>query len=184
MKPSDDNNIGTPAREESPQLVITNTDSTADESLSQVVDAEKDSYEVVTADTTGDGDTSERSLKEVIREVAVEEDHPNASQFTLRKILGGDILNARQVKAQVKLILLITFFLLIYISNRYSCQNAQIQIAKLEQQLQDIQKKSLSMSSELTELSRETNVLQQLKANNDTTLKSLEKPPYYISVKE
>ena len=123
------------------------------------------------------------SLQEVIRENATEEDQPNTSQLTLRKILGGDILNTKQVKSQVWLILLITVFIVIYVGNRYSCQKAQIEIAKLEQQLQDIQKKALSMSSELTELSRETNVLKQLKANNDTTLKALEQPPYYIKVK-
>lgn len=136
------------------------------------------------ADEADDNNTADSmpSLKQVIRETATEDEHPDSRQFTLRQILGGDILNTRQVRSQVKLILLITVFLIIYVSNRYSCQKALIQVARLEQQLQSVQKKTLSMSSELTEMTRETNVLSILKANNDTTLKAIEQPPYQIKV--
>ncbi len=182
MKPQDDNEQIIPVEPEAiPQLIITNSESVDEETATAPA---ADSDEDVTETKSHDNDSEDVSLKEMIRKTAVEEEHPNSSQFTLRKILGGDILNAKQVKAQVGVILLITVFMLVYISNRYRCQSAQIEIAQLEQELQDIQKKSLSMSSELTELTRETNVLQKLKENKDTTLKALEQPPFYIEVEE
>ena len=70
------------------------------------------------------------SLKEVIREQAIEDESPLASNFTLRKILGGDILSTRAIRRQVPLFLLITVFLVIYVSNRYSCQKYLIEIVR------------------------------------------------------
>ena len=178
MKEQDNiDKISPETNQDTPQLVINNTDGLTDNQAGELTDSQVDAV-------SEEGDVGDMSLKDIIRGAATEEELPNANQFTLRKILGGDILNSRQVKSQVWLILLITLFLVIYVGNRYSCQKAQIQIAKLEQQLQDIQKKALSMSSELTELSRETNVLKILKANNDTTLKALEQPPYCVKVEE
>ena len=72
------------------------------------------------------------SLKEVIREQAIEDEAPQSKTFTLRKILGGDILTTQTVRRQVWLLLLITLFVIIYISNRYSCQQDLIMIDKLQ----------------------------------------------------
>ena len=73
----------------------------------------------------------EPSLKEVIEETAREDEQPLSSQLTLRKILGGDILNNRSIRQQIWLILLIVFFTIIYVANRYSCQKILIEIDRL-----------------------------------------------------
>ena len=80
------------------------------------------------------------------------------------------------------LILLIVFFMIIYVSNRYSCQQDIIEIDKLHQQLTDAKYKALSSESELTELSRESNVLEMLKDNKDSVLKIASQPPYFIEI--
>ena len=113
----------------------------------------------------------ELTLKEVIEETATEDEAPQSRMFSLRKILGGDILSAAIIRRQVWLILLIVFFMIIYVSNRYSCQQDIIEIDKLHQQLTDAKYKALSSESELTELSRESNVLEMLKDNKDSVLK-------------
>lgn len=124
----------------------------------------------------------ELTLKEVIEETATEDEAPQSRMFSLRKILGGDILSAAIIRRQVWLILLIVFFMIIYVSNRYSCQQDIIEIDKLHQQLTDAKYKALSSESELTELSRESNVLEMLEDNKDSVLKIASQPPYFIEI--
>ena len=124
----------------------------------------------------------ELTLKEVIEETATEDEAPQSRMFSLRKILGGDILSAAIIRRQVWLILLIVFFMIIYVSNRYSCQQDIIEIDKLHQQLTDAKYKALSSESELTELSRESNVLEMLKDNKDSVLKIASQPPYFLEI--
>lgn len=124
----------------------------------------------------------ELTLKEVIEETATEDESPQSIKFSLRKILGGDILNAAIIRRQVWLILLIAFFMVIYVSNRYSCQQDIIEIDKLHQQLTEAKYKALSSQSELTEVSRESNVLDMLKNNKDSVLKIASQPPYFIEI--
>ena len=126
----------------------------------------------------------QESLKEVLAKQATEEEATDSSNFTLRKILGGDILTAQIIRRQIWLFILIVFFIVIYISNRYSIQNDLIELNKLQTELQDVKYKALSTSSQITEKSRESNVLDMLKSNKDSTLHIATQPPYIINVPE
>lgn len=128
----------------------------------------------------GEGPT----LKDVIREQAIEDEAPMSKNFTLGKILGGDILTTQTMRRQIWLFLLITFFVVLYISNRYSCQQDLIEIDKLQKELQAAKYKALSTSSQLTEKSRESRVLELLQANNDSLLKIPSQPAYIIQIPE
>lgn len=124
------------------------------------------------------------SLKEVIEEQAIEDENPLSSKLSLRKILGGDLLNTATIRRQVWLFLLIGFFCILYIANRYSCQKDIIEIDKLQTELSDAKYKALSSSSQLTEKSRMSNVIDILKNNKDSALKIASQPPYIINVPE
>lgn len=123
-------------------------------------------------------------LQEAIREQAREDERPQSKNFTLRKILGGDFLTARMIRQQIGLILLVVFFIIIYISSRYSCDKNLIEIDRLNKELLDAKFRALSSSSELTERCRESNVLQMLKNSGDSILKIPNQPPYIINVPE
>jgi len=142
-----------------------------------ILSSEKDGKDCSTST-----EDEELSLKEVIAERATEDEAPHSRNFTLRKILGGDILNAKVIRQQLWLIVLIVFFMIIYVSNRYSCQKDLIEIDKLQKELQEAKYKALSSSSQLTEQCRESHVLDLLKQNNDSTLKIANQPPYIIDV--
>ncbi len=129
-----------------------------------------------------EGEEHEESLKEAIAKQAIEDEAPLSSSFTLRKILGGDILTAQVIRRQIWLIVLVVFFIIIYISNRYSIQQDMIEIDQLQEELQNAKYKALSSNSKLTELSRQSNVLEMLKNNKDSTLKMPTQPPYIITV--
>ncbi len=123
-------------------------------------------------------------LKEAIAQQAIEGEAPQSSNFTLRKILGGDILTAHFIRRQIWLVILIVFFIVVYISNRYSIQKDLIEIDQLQKELQDAKYKALSSSSQITEKSRESNVLDMLKNNKDSILHIATQPPYIINVPE
>lgn len=122
------------------------------------------------------------SLQEAIKEQAREDEAAQSSTFTLRRILGGDFLTTQMLRRQIGVILLCVVFIIIYISNRYSCQKKMLEIDKLNIELQDAKYKSLSSASELTERCRESNVLDMLKTNKDSLLKIPAQPPYIIEV--
>lgn len=123
-------------------------------------------------------------LKAAIAEQAREDEQPQSSNFTLRKILGGDILSTRLLRNNIWLILVIVGFTIIYISNRYSVQKYLIEIDKLNTELEDAKYRALSSSSQLTEKSRESHILELLKNRKDSVLKMSDRPPYIINVPE
>ena len=133
-----------------------------------------------------DAQDGSETLKEAIAKQVAEDDGfvLNSSTVTLRKILGGDILTSKVMRRQIWLILLIVFFLIIYISNRYSVQKDLIEIAALQDPLQNDKYRALSSNSLITEKSRESHVLELLKNNKDSTLKIANQPPYIINVPE
>lgn len=139
-------------------------------------------------DSNTDNDTDEReegkSLADVIRERANEVERRPLGSLTLKSIVGGDILATTAVRKQIGVIMLIVLFMLVYISDRYSCQQSLIQIDKLNEELNDAKAKALSSSSKLTEKSRESRVLEMLQACKDSTLHISTQPPYIINIPE
>lgn len=123
-------------------------------------------------------------LQEVIREQAQEEDALPSASDTLRKILGGDYLTTDAVRRQIVMIIIIAVFTVVYVSNRYSCQQDLIEIDRLNKELKDAKYKALASSSELTEMCRESNVLNMLRNNKDSVLHIPNQPPYIITVPE
>ena len=126
----------------------------------------------------------EESLKAALAKQAIEEEASGSASFTLRKILGGDILTTQIIRKQIWLFVLIVFFVIIYISNRYSIQKDLIELDQLQKELQDTKYKALSTSSQITEKSRESNVLDVLKHSKDSILHIATQPPYIINVPE
>lgn len=123
-----------------------------------------------------------RMLKKAIVENVKEEDQPSAANLTLRKVLGGDILNTQFIRRQIWLFLLIAGFMILYVSNRYSCQKDLLQIDKLSEELKDAKYRALSSNSLVTEKCRESHILEMLKNNADSTLHIPNQPPYIINV--
>ena len=121
-----------------------------------------------------------KTIEEVIRREAVEESPHN---FSIARTLGGVIV-ARYVQRQMGVVLLICFFIVCYISNRYICQKKQVEIDRLETKIVKAKFKSTVCTSELTERSRESNIMSLLKAYGDSTLAIPNDPPYLIKVPE
>ena len=125
---------------------------------------------------------SKASALEMLKNSVSEEDSKPTAQLSLKMILGGDILNAQFERRQLWLIVIVVVFVIIYVASRYQCQQDMIKIANMELELKDAKYRALSISSKLTERSRESHVLKLLKENNDSLLKASDQPPYIINV--
>ena len=142
-----------------------------------------DTHQTASSDEAAADDSALKpTLADFIRTHADETDsRPNAT-LTLRKVLGGDIFDTTTVRNQIWLLLLIAAFIIMYISNRYRCQQSLIRISQLKTELNDAKYRALSSNSMLTEKSRESHVLDMLKNCKDSTLHIATQPPYIINV--
>lgn len=127
---------------------------------------------------------AKEELRRIVEEIAREDERPMSANFTLKKILGGEFLTAKLLRQQAGLIVLVMFFVIVYISNRYSCDQQRITISKLDKELEEAKFRAMTTSSELTKISRESNVLQMLQNNKDSVLHIPSQPPYIINVPE
>lgn len=136
-----------------------------------------------TAPETEDDDTDGApSLRTIIRQQAIEDELPLTKNVTLGKILGGEMLNTQFLRQQIWVIVLITLFIIVYISNRYKCQQNLIKIDNLQSELEDAKYRALSSSSDLTQQTRESKVLERLHNDKDSTLHIPTQPPYIITI--
>ena len=118
-----------------------------------------------------------------MKESASEDDDAPVGSLTLKQIVGGDYLFA-VVRHHVALIMLIVLMLVIYVGVRYQCEQDVLEINQLEKDLVDAKYKAMSSSSNLTELCRQSHVLNVLRENQDTLLQISDQPPFIIEVPE
>lgn len=135
-----------------------------------------------TAPETADDEEGAPSLRTIIRQQAIEDELPLTKNVTLGKILGGEMLNTQFLRQQIWVIVLITLFIIVYISNRYKCQQNLIKIDNLQSELEDAKYRALSSSSDLTQQTRGSKVLERLHNDKDSTLHIPTQPPYIITI--
>lgn len=100
-------------------------------------------------------------------------------KLTLKGIFLGDFLITDFLRRQSGLLVLITIFTVIYIGNRYSCQQEMIEIDRLRKELVDIKYDALTRSSELTERTRQSRIEEYVSAEH-SELQISTAPPFVI----
>lgn len=152
------------------------------------INADADGNAGAGKDTPKNGKAAEQSsgkgmsFKEALLSNVFEDEPIQAASASLTKLLGGAFLTSGMLRKQAGVIILTLVFVIFYVANRYSCQKLLLEIDNLEEELKDAKYKSMSSASELTEQSRETNILQLLKQGKDSTVKVSSEPPYIIKV--
>ena len=123
---------------------------------------------------------STRETIKALKKFAAEDDEAPVN-FTWRSVLGGEILAGGWLRKQFGMILLITICTIVYISNRYSCQQEMITAGDLVDTLLDRKYKALTCSSELLEKTLRSNVEEGLA---DSTIQTSTTPHYSIKAHE
>lgn len=103
----------------------------------------------------------------------------SAKQMTIKNILGGDILTHDFFRRQFLLVVMLVIFSIIYIANRYACQQQLIEINQLKKELTDMKYNALTRSSELTEKSRQSKI-EEYVSHGESALQTSTNPPYLI----
>ena len=98
---------------------------------------------------------------------------------SLSHILGGGFLTEDFVIRQSKLLILIVFMIIIFISNRYSCMKKLTEIENLKTKLEDVKYDNLIISTELTSGSRQSQI-EELLATKGIGLRSSKASVYKI----
>lgn len=104
---------------------------------------------------------------------------PAGKKISLRSVFLGDIFVTDFLRRQAVLLLLVTIYTVIYISNRYSYQQEMIEIDRLRKQLVDVKYDALTRSSELTERTRQSHI-EEYVASENSELQTSTAPPFVI----
>jgi len=126
----------------------------------------------------------EKEEAEAIEAIKKYTEEDNLGRVTLSSIVGGDILQSKFSRSLVQWFIMVAVLMLVYTYNRYQSQQDIITIDNLKTQLQEVKYNVLTQSSELMNLSRQSNVEKYLKATNDSMLKNPTTPPYLIRMVE
>lgn len=124
------------------------------------------------------------AIRQAIEEQAREDENPHSTNYTLRQIIGGEMLQTGVMRKNVGLMAVVGLFLFVSVTNRYSVQEKLKEINRLEAKLKDAKYRALSTGSKYTEKTRLSFVLQALHNSKDSILKIPDQPPYKIQVPE
>lgn len=156
------------------ELAVT-PESATNECVDENVEISPEEQEASTEETG-----STRETIKALKKFAAEDDEAPIN-FTWRSVLGGEILAGGWLRKQFGMIVLITVCTIVYISNRYSCQQEMITAGDLVDTLLDRKYKALTCSSELLEKTLRSNVEEGLA---DSTIQTSTTPHYSIKAHE
>lgn len=100
-------------------------------------------------------------------------------RLSLLYILGGGILTEDFILNHTRMIGLVVFLVFFFIGNRYTCLQKLKEIDQLQQQLRDVRFEALSISSELTGNSRQSQI-EMLIEEQGIELEGAKTPPYEL----
>lgn len=122
-------------------------------------------------------------IRKIAEGIKGNEDFNDLKSSTLRDIINGNILTKKFLQKQYPLLILIAFLAFLYVDNRYYSETQLSKVLKLKREIQDIKYESLTISAELMEISRQSNVRKMIKERG-LTLSESNTPPVVIEVKK
>lgn len=158
-----------------------------DNTAGEAVEAQGAAREDATTEQPAEEAEAERvaeAIRQAIEEQAREDENPHSTNYTLRQIIGGEMLQTGVMRKNVGLMAVVGLFLFVSVTNRYSVQEKLKEINRLEAKLKDAKYRALSTGSKYTEKTRLSFVLQALRNSKDSILKIPDQPPYKIQVPE
>ena len=101
------------------------------------------------------------------------------NRFSIIYILGGGLLKEDFIVQHTRMIVLVVILLFFFIGNRYTCMQKLREIDRLQQLLRDVRFEALSISSELTGNSRQSQI-ELLIEEQGIELEVAKNPPYEL----
>lgn len=107
-------------------------------------------------------------------------DKSTGTKLPLREILFGDFIFGPFLRRQVGFILFLVLLAIFYISNRYAAQQEIIEEEQLRKELVEKKNYAQTQYAELTMMSRQSGLEEQLRTFGDSLLQIPKEPPYVI----
>jgi len=118
-------------------------------------------------------------FKKIIEAIRGSEDFSDIKSSTLRDILNGNILTKKFLQKQYGLLILIAALTFLYVDNRFYCETQLAKEIELKKKIQDVKYESLTISAELMQISRQSNVMAKVNESGINLIQSTT-PPFVI----
>jgi len=122
-----------------------------------------------------------RKKKNIEFDQTLEEKEKN---FSLRDLLDGNVLTRRAVLKQSRFILLLVLIAFVSIANRNHAEKKVIQLNSLQSDVKEMRAKSISISSNLVKMSRQSEVVRLVKRYELGLEENLDPPKKLIYTEE
>lgn len=120
-----------------------------------------------------------KTLKKKIKE---SEEFNDLTKTSVKDIFDGNVFSKSYFLKQIKLIVLVSFFIFFYMDNRMECEKQIATINDLNQQLTDVKYTSMVVEADLLSISRRTQI-EALLHQHAIELKELSIQPYKLTTK-
>lgn len=105
------------------------------------------------------------------------------SKFSLKDLLGANILSREVVLRQIPFVLFVAVALIFYILNQYRGEKVMSEIMSLEKKIREMRAESVSTAFDLQEMSKQSEVSSMVKEQGLPLLEA-KTPPYKIVMEE
>lgn len=105
------------------------------------------------------------------------------SKFSVKDLLGGNVLSREVVTRQIPFILFVATAILLYIFNQYRSENVMRQIMSLEKRVRELRAESVSVAFDLQDLSKQSKVTSMV-LELGLPLQEAKTPPFIIVMDE
>ncbi len=122
-----------------------------------------------------------REKKNIEFDQSIEE---KEKSFSLRDLLDGNVLTRKAVMKQSRFILLLVLIAFLSIANRNHAEKTMIHLNSLQSDVKEMRARSISTSSELVRISRQSEVMQLVNRNMLGLEENLDPPKKLIQNEE
>jgi cell division protein FtsL len=115
-------------------------------------------------------------FKRITDAIRGSEDFSDIKSSSIRDFLNGNILTNKFLQKQYVLLIMIAALTFLYVDNRFYCETQLAKEIDLKKKIQDVKYESLTISAELMEISRQSNVMNKVNENGINLTQSTTPP--------
>jgi hypothetical protein len=118
-------------------------------------------------------------FNDIIDRIKQSEDYQEIMKLNIKEFFNGNILTKNFLKKQYLLLILIVVLAALYTDNRYASERQITRINELNKKIKDARYESLTISANLMETSKQSNIASMLEARGINLMQGT-KPPVVI----
>lgn len=123
-------------------------------------------------------------IKKILLAIKGNEDFSDITYKTFwRDVINGNIFTKKFFQKQYGLLIMLAILAFMYVDNRYYCETQLVREIELKKKIRDVKYESLTISAELMQISRQSNIQKMIQERNIPLIES-NTPPIVIETAE